>query len=260
MSRKIVRLTLDHLTVLEPPCRDCLFWELDPVLRRRVPPAEVAAEKERHLAEVLREWGSCGRVALVDDVPVGYVLYAPAAYFPGAASFPTAPVSPDAILLATAYVAPGAAGGGLGRMLVQAMARDLLERGGIRAVEAFGDARPAHARSRTGVLGAAPGCVVARDFLSSVGFKTQRNHPTVPRMRMDLRTALTWRDEMELALDRLRGVVRPARRPVAGPVPRQAREAHQAHEAKPPRRRPPASQSGTPAVLTAVLTAETISR
>ena len=32
-----------------------------------------AAEKEAWVSEVLREWGSCGRVALVDDEPVGYV-------------------------------------------------------------------------------------------------------------------------------------------------------------------------------------------
>ena len=42
------------------------------------------------------------RVLLVDDEPVGYLVYAPAAYVPGAAAFPTAPVSPDAVLMTTA--------------------------------------------------------------------------------------------------------------------------------------------------------------
>ena len=93
------------------------------------------------MSEVLRDWGSCGRVVLVDDRPVGYVLYAPPAYLPGAGGFPTAPVSTDAVLLSAVYVAPAARGGGLGRMLVQGMARDLIERGGIAAVEAFGDTR-----------------------------------------------------------------------------------------------------------------------
>lgn len=224
MSRKIVRLTLDHLAEIDSPCRDCLFWELDPVLRRRVSPADAAAEKEQRLSEVLRSWGSCGRVALVDDVPVGFVVYAPAAYFPGAAAFPTAPVSADAVLLTTAYVAPEAAGGGIGRMLIQGMARDLITRGGIRAVEAFGDARPERARRLAGLLDGRPSCVLPAEFLSSIGFKTQRAHATTPRMRMDLRSALTWRDEMELALDRLLGAVRPTRRPLPGPVPREAQD------------------------------------
>lgn len=102
MSRKIVRLTLDHLDTFRAPCRTCLFWELDPVRRERV--EDPLAEKDAWVSEVLREWGSCGRVALVDDRPVGYLVYAPEAFVPGAAGFPTAPVSPDAVLLTMAYV------------------------------------------------------------------------------------------------------------------------------------------------------------
>ncbi|MEZ5096131.1 MAG: GNAT family N-acetyltransferase [Nocardioides sp.] len=122
-------------------------------------------------------------------------------FLPGAQAFPTAPVSPDAVLLSAVYVDPAYRGGGLGRMLVQGMARDLLQRGGIRAVEAFGDA---HGR---------PGCLVPADFLASVGFKTQRPHTRTPRMRMDLRTTLSWRDELEQAFERLLGAVRPQPKP-----------------------------------------------
>jgi GNAT superfamily N-acetyltransferase len=201
MSRKVVRMTLDHLAELEAPCRECVFWELDAVRRERV--EEPAAEKEAWMSAVLRDWGSCGRVVLVDDRPVGYALYAPPAYLPGAAGFPTAPVSSDAVLLSAVYVEPSARGGGLGRMLVQGMARDLIQRGGIAAVEAFGDTRgPGRPGART--------CVTPVDFLTSVGFKTQRVHATTPRMRMDLRTALAWREELEGALERLLGAVRPA--------------------------------------------------
>jgi GNAT superfamily N-acetyltransferase len=213
MSRKVVPLTLDLLRALPGPCRSCVFWELDPVRRGRV--ADPAVEKAAWIEEVLEEWGSCGRVMLVDDVPVGHVVYAPAAYVPGAAGFPTAPVSADAVLLTTVYVDPAATGGGLGRMLVQGMARDLVERGnGIRAVEAFADTR------RPGVLrppGAA--CTVPVGFLDAVGFATHRAHGTTPRMRMELRTTLTWKTEMEAALERLVGAVRPVRKPakVAGP-------------------------------------------
>ena len=217
MARKIVRLTVDHLAALEAPTRECLFWELDPVRRARVPAHERAAEKEAWLSEVLREWGSCGRVALVDDRPVGYVVYVPAALAPGASVLPTAPVSPDALLMTTAYVLAEHRGGGLGRMLVQGMARDLIERGGVRAIEAFGDTRDGN-----GGRECPQQCVLPAGFLGGVGFKTQRAHGTTPRLRMDLRSALTWRDEVELALEKLRGVVRPARQP-ARPVSRGAR-------------------------------------
>jgi len=213
MSRKIVALTLDRLAELTAPCRSCLFWELDPVRRGQVPMSERAAVKEAWLSEVLREWGSCGRVALVDDRPVGFLVYVPARFVPGAEAFPTAPVSSDAVLLTTVWLEPQYAGGGLGRMLVQAMARDLILRGGVKAVEAFGDVGPL-----SGLHGSR--CAAPAEFLARVGFKTHRTHPTAPRLRMELSSAITWRDEVEAAWERVLGVVRPRHAPHPAPVRR----------------------------------------
>lgn len=212
MSRTAVRLTLDNLDALPAPCRSCVFWECDAVRRGRLD--DPAAEKEAWISEVLREWGSCGRVAVVDDQRVGYAIYAPAGFVPGAAGFATSPVSADAVVLTTIFVDPSARGGGVGRMLVRAMARDLVERD-VRAVEAFGH------WGRGGVAG----CTAPADFLSGVGFRTQRMHPVTPRMRMDLRTAITWKGEVEAALERLVGVVRPKPEPRRAPggTPRSGR-------------------------------------
>lgn len=213
-TRRLERLTLDNLDDLPDGCRSCVFWELDAVRRQRAADAGlVAAEKESWVSSVLLEWGSCGRIAYVDDEPAGYVLFAPARFLPGADAFATAPVSEDAVVLATAVVSPAHAGSGLGRVLVQAVVRDLLERGDVRALEAFGDSRApdADAWARTGTAG---GCVLPTDYLLRIGFKTQRAHPRHPRMRLDLRSVLTWRDEVESALERLLGAVRPGRRPV----------------------------------------------
>lgn len=191
-----MRLTRDRLDELGRgadrtlPCRSCVRWELPAHNRSRLRAEEAAAEKDAWVATVLREWGSCGRAVLVDDVPVGFALYAPAEFVPGSAGPPTAPVSPDAVLLTTLHVAPDHAGGGLGRMLVQGMARDLVTRG-VRAVEAFGDATGHQA------------CLVPADFLSAVGFRTHVRHPLTPRMRMELRASVTWKDELEAALERL---------------------------------------------------------
>jgi GNAT superfamily N-acetyltransferase len=208
MARRTAPLTVDRLAELPSSCRSCLFWELDPVRRQRVPGADRAEEKQGWVSEVLREWGSCGRVALVDDHVVGYVVYAPALYVPGAESFPTAPVSADAVVMTTLYVDPAHRRGGIARLLIQGMARDLIRRGGIRAVETFADTR-----GRTGH------CVVPAEFSLRVGFKTQRAHALHPRMRMDLRSVLTWRDEVEQALERLLGVVRP----IVHPAPKASR-------------------------------------
>jgi GNAT superfamily N-acetyltransferase len=221
MTRRIAPLTLDNLGDLPPVCRSCVFWELDPVRRARACSAgEGASEKEAWVSRVLLEWGSCGRVAYVDGDPAGYVLYAPPFYAPGADSFPTAPVSEDAVLLLTAMVFPEYADAGLGRTLVQAVVKDLMQRGGIRALEAFGGG-PGSASGSGLALGA--NCRLPTDFLLSVGFKTQRPHGLSPRMRLELTSVLTWREEVEGALERLLTVVRPARRAVRPAAERSSR-------------------------------------
>jgi hypothetical protein len=99
-------------------------------------------------------------------------------------------------------------------MLVQGVAADLVRRGGpkagLAAIEAFGDVGPAsalHGRR----------CAAPAEFLARVGFKTHRPHPTTPRMRMDLRSTVTWRDEFGAAWERLVHVVRPT--PAKAPTP-----------------------------------------
>ncbi|MEU6588695.1 GNAT family N-acetyltransferase [Streptomyces sp. NPDC046881] len=205
MGRRLVPLTLDNLQDVPHRCRSCVFWELDPVSGEAAVKAGTAApEKEAWISAVLLDWGSCGRVVYVDDVPAGFVLYAPPAYVPRSTAFPTSPVSPDAVQLMTAFVMPGYQGQGLGRVLVQAVAKDLLRRG-FKAIEAFGDARWKE-----------PACLLPADHLLAVGFKTVRQHPTHPRLRLELRSTLSWKEDVEMALDRLLGAVQkePALRPL----------------------------------------------
>ncbi|MFE7757314.1 GNAT family N-acetyltransferase [Streptomyces sp. NPDC057418] len=205
MGRRLVPLTLDNLSDLPRRCRSCVFWELDPVSgEAAVKAGRPGLEKEAWISGVLLEWGSCGRVVYVDDVVAGFVLYAPPAYVPRAMAFPTSPVSPDAVQLMTALILPQFRGQGLGRVIVQTVAKDLLRRG-FKAIEAFGDARWKE-----------PACVLPADHLLAVGFKTVRPHPTYPRLRLELRSTLSWKEDVELALDRLLGVVQkePALRPL----------------------------------------------
>jgi GNAT superfamily N-acetyltransferase len=207
LSRRCVSLTLDNLADLPRPCRRCVYWELDPAAREAAEEAgDVELEKEAWLSATLLEWGSCGKIAYVDSLPAGYVTYAPPVHVPRSLAFPTSPVSGDAVLLMTARLLPEFAGGGLGRMLVQTAAKDLTRRG-VRAIEAFG---------RVGGDGRPGGCVLPADFLLAVGFKTVRPHHRFPRLRLDLRSTLTWREDVEVALERLLGSMNPepAFRPV----------------------------------------------
>lgn len=205
MGRRLVPLTLDNLQDLPQRCRSCVFWELDPVSgEAAVREGTSALEKEAWISAVLLDWGSCGRVVYVDDVPAGFVCYAPPAYVPRSTAFPTSPLSPDAVQLMTAFILPRYQGQGLGRVLVQTVAKDLLRRG-FKAIEAFGDARWKQ-----------PACLLPADHLLGVGFKTVRQHPTHPRMRLELRSTLSWKEDVELALDRLLGAVQ--KEPVLRPL------------------------------------------
>jgi GNAT superfamily N-acetyltransferase len=194
MARRLAPLTRDSLAELPGPCRACTRWELDPVQRGRLgdEPAGIEA-KEAWLSATLLDWGSCGQVARIDGAVAGYALYAPPADLPGLGSYPTAPVAPDAVALATLRVEQDYAGRGVARMLVQGMAADLVRRG-VRAVEAVAS-----------VDGAEP-CLVPADFLLAVGFTTVRPHPRTPRLRLDLRSTAAWREDVvEAALERLLG-------------------------------------------------------
>jgi len=198
MSRRAVNITLDNLDDLPGRCRWCVFWELDPVALGRAEQAgDTAFEKESWVSATLLEWGSCGKIAYVDSVPAGFVMFAPPAYVPRSVAFPTSPVSADAVLLMTGHVLPDFAGSGLGRMLVQSVAKDLVRRG-VRAVEAFGDLK-----------WQAPACVLPAEHLLAVGFKTVRPHHRYPRLRLELKTAVSWREDVEVALERLLGSMSP---------------------------------------------------
>ena len=200
MSRRLASITLDNLDDLPSRCRRCVFWELDPVgYARAHEEGDPALEKEAWISSVLLDWGSCGKIAYVDGVPAGYMLYAPPYLVPRSVAFPTSPVSADAVLLMTAHVLGEFAGGGLGRMLVQGAAKDMTRRG-VKAIEAFGDLK-----------WKGPSCVVPADYLLAVGFKTVRQHLRFPRLRLELKTALSWREDVEVALERLLGSMTPER-------------------------------------------------
>jgi GNAT superfamily N-acetyltransferase len=205
VSRRLVNITLDNLEDLPTRCRKCVFWELDPVSMQRAEDAgDPELEKEAWISSTLLEWGSCGKLVYVDGVPAGFVMFAPPLYVPRSIAFPTSPVSADAALMMTAHILPEFQGGGLGRMLVQGVAKDLTRRG-VRAIEAFGDLKWEK-----------PGCVMPAEYMLAVGFKTVRPHHRFPRLRLEIKSAVSWREDVEVALERLLGSMSPegALRPV----------------------------------------------
>jgi len=220
-------LTLAHVASLPEPCRACVRWELgDEGHDAAADRGDSAFEKEAWLSRTLLEWGAAGRVAHERGTLAGFLTYAPPAYVPRSTAMPTSPVSADAVLLMTGGVLPGHRGTGLGRVLVQGAAKDLTQRG-VRAVEAFAAWTPAEAAPTGDPAGRAAaagspagppldvpssrlggGCLLPAGLLLEVGFEVVRDHAEVPRLRLELRTALGWREDVERALDRILAEVR----------------------------------------------------
>lgn len=181
------------LAELLEPCRECVFWERGPAPVS--PSAQRAAQdKAAWVSHVESAWGSPGWVVRVDGVIAGQLFLAPAPLAPRTLAFPTAPVSDDALVLLSVRIDPRYAGQGLGRLLIQTAAQATLERG-HRAIEAFGTTRDER-------------CLLPVGFLTAAGFRVVREHSAYPRVRLDLRTAVGWRGDVERALDRILAPVR----------------------------------------------------
>ena len=186
-------VTVDTLGDLVGKCRDCAFWERGPA-HRSEPTVAAGRDKADWVRRVEAQWGVPGWIVRVDGQPAGQLLLAPGHLTPRSLAFPTSPVSDDAIVLLSVRIDPRYAGHGLGRRLIQTAAREVLTHD-FRAIEAFGSTRSER-------------CLLPVDFLTAVGFHVVREHPAYPRLRLDLRTALAWREDVEHALDRLLAPVR----------------------------------------------------
>ncbi|WP_420120422.1 GNAT family N-acetyltransferase [Nakamurella sp.] len=220
MTRALVPLSMSTIGLIPKCCRACVAWELEASAARLAAHAgEAEFEKEIWLSGVMLTWGSAGQIVTVDDEPVGFALFAPPTAVPGAAAFPTAPVSPDAVLLTTGRIEPAYRDQGLGRYLMEGVIRELTRRG-VRAIELFGrEGGPAPAAapdalpdlSLADLLGTehpvgeddVPSCVLPAGFARAVGFTDVKPHHRYPRLRLELGRDLGWKAQVEAALEEL---------------------------------------------------------
>ena len=197
-------LTPDRVGDLVGSCAPCTFWQTVPRNGHgggSDPQADLDLLAD-WVEQVTADWGPPGRIAYADGRPVGHVVLAPARFVPRLAAFPTAPSDPATVMLVTAVSAPDANGDGRGlrKVLLQTAAKDAL-RQHVRSVDVVAS-RPVAVNPHACVLEAAP--------LEKFGFRVERDHPAYPRLRIDLRTAVTLRDEaaayVARALARIPGV------------------------------------------------------
>lgn len=214
MTRALVPLSISSVRDLPERCRSCVNWELPLSAAAHLDPGQAGFEKEVWLSGVMLTWGSAGQIVTVDEKPVGFALYAPPTAVPGAAAFPTAPVSPDAVLLTTARILPEFQGQGLARFLMNGVVNALTIRG-VRAIELFGLEQGPPDRPKKRLLGRSngsgadeiPQCLLPADFARAVGFTDVRTHRRYPRLRYELSAGIGWKAEVESALEKLFTVI-----------------------------------------------------
>jgi GNAT superfamily N-acetyltransferase len=231
VTRALVPLSMTTIGALPDRCRGCVAWELEAdAIAPTVLMGDAEFEKEVWLSGVMLTWGSAGQIVTVDDVPVGFALFAPPTAVPGAAAFPTSPVSPDAVLLTTARILPEYTGQGLARYLLNGVVSALTRRG-VRAIEVFGREEPlpdadlpADTVRGTDLAAAAraldeaaleaeegnagiPQCLLPAGFARAVGFVDVAPHHRYPRLRFELGRDIGWKAEVESALEKLFTVI-----------------------------------------------------
>lgn len=203
MTRALVSLSMSSISDLPQRCRTCVNWELPAAAAAGLDDDQAGFEKEVWLSGVMLTWGSAGQIVTVDGRPAGFALYAPPIAVPGASAFPTAPVSPDAVLLTTARILPEFRAQGLARYLMNGVVTALTSRG-VRAIELFG---VEDAPDGSAVDPDLPKCLLPAGFARAVGFTDIQPHHRYPRLRFELPTGIGWKAEVESALEKLFTVI-----------------------------------------------------
>lgn len=207
MPRKFIGLSVAERDLLPARCADCVFWES----AERLPltcgsrcDREMANEWVRRVAD---EWGECGKVVVSDEGEyLGFIKYAPSRYVAQARYLPPGAPFEDTPLITCLHIEPEARQHGLGSVLMREALRDLASRS-EKTVQAYGLAHRID-------LDIAP--MVGVEFLLRSGFTVNRPHPEVPLLRLDLKSLVSWAENVEAVLQSLR---LPVRLPRRAPVP-----------------------------------------
>jgi GNAT superfamily N-acetyltransferase len=179
VRRKVISLSPERLEKIPEVCRKCRFWESGGVSSL----ANDCSVKMEWLKNTSETWGECGKLIIKGDQVIAFSIYAPANCFPDFKPSMAGPVSNDAALLACLYVVPQLRRQGVGRTMLQVVAKSLLRRK-LTAIEAYA--------SRSGDFG------IPLDFCLANGFFILRDDPRFPLVRLELKNMIPWLENLDL--------------------------------------------------------------
>lgn len=208
MTRKLRPLMSSDFEKLPLGCGACMFWESHDRLDRRCGSQCDHEAQAEWFHRVVQEWGDCGRVAHEDEEVFGFIKYAPSGYFPQVRTFLAAPEDPNTPFIACLHVSEEARHRGLGTLLLRAALKDLTTRG-ERKVEAIAAARPDP--------DAVTSPFISMEFLQANGFTVVAPDPLYPLMQLELKSLVSWTENLEAVLESLKLPLR--RMPERAPAP-----------------------------------------
>lgn len=194
MPRRLTGLSTIERLRLPSACSGCVFWESARLLPRECGAACDDAAALDWSRRIVNEWGEYGRAAVEDGDVLGFIKYAPPAYVPQIRHMPTGPPEDGAPIITCMHIAPEARRRGLGGLLLREAMRDLAQRG-ERSAQAYATATSG---DYTGVP------FMGVEFLLRNGFTVVRPHPEVPLLKVDLKSLVSWTENLEAVLDSLR--------------------------------------------------------
>ncbi len=203
--RKIVGLSIVDRDALPAQCAGCLYWESAERLPFECGAKCDVVEANERVRVIADGWGECGRVVIEDGEVLGFIKYAPPVYMPQARHLPSGPPDGDVPLITCMHIEPDARRTGVGGLLLRAAMRDLAQRG-ERTVQAY-------ATTLRDDMSPIP--VVGVEFLLRNGFTVASPPHEVPLLRVDLKSLVSWTENLEAVLESLR---LPARAPRRKPV------------------------------------------
>ncbi len=116
-------------------CSECIYWEYPEEFDRG---ARDVGLKSDWISHVLNSFGNCGLRASVDDRSVGFIQYAPPAYYGDRfKEYPSGPPSEDSVFISCLYISDKEnRGKGVGTKLLRTAIAELRSRG-FERVEAL---------------------------------------------------------------------------------------------------------------------------
>jgi len=137
MLFKIENVNENNFQNIPNPCRYCLYWQTNGEFSEQMLKPEMEKEKREWFNKVAKEFGNCIKIAYFNDVPIGFIQYAPAKFFPCIKEYTAGPPSEDAVFIACLYITNRKERGkGLGMRMLENLIVELKEKG-FKAIETF---------------------------------------------------------------------------------------------------------------------------